>query len=591
MILRRVGQFAVVALAILLWASCGDIFRPVVLPVNTTPPTPGNFHEVFGVNSNVPFNLGTAMQIDVSGDTDIGAANMGVNPTHAAILPNDSRVFVASAGSLFQGDSDVITAFTPVPDSGIATGLGSPTTVSLPTVNTGQTAGITAITEAGNLVTVTLSSSLPNAAVGALISISSVGVAGYDGIFSISFVSGTTVQYVDSVTGLGASSGGNATVPISCSYLPDFVATSQSTAVFVANYGTENPPSCNLPNTDSVASVSVSSNAITNIAYLAPGSHPVAMIETPDTLNLYVLNEGNDTLLDLSPVDLSTQATIPIPNTPIWAALREDGQRLYVLTQGDGKLYTIQTSTNTILSAQSVGGPGANFALYDKSRNRLYVTNPTAGAVYIFNATADPPSLMGTVDVAAPPVSSVASNCASYTCTYSPVTPVSVAALPDGSRFYVASYVTGTATSAGSPSTCPDTTQTTPGCVIPQMSVFDAATLTLKTTVFPLIPASGTTQPFAVAPVTFCAPVTPYTPASARFRMFAVAATDSSRAYASMCDGGWVAIINTVSSSITVGTDTTDTLVNDLNVPYGAGSPGTGGQLPLQYPLFLLTGQ
>ena len=72
-----------------------------------TPPNPANFHAVFGISANVPFNPGTALQIDVSGDSDIGAANMGVNPTHAAILPNNSRVFVASAGSLFQGEADV----------------------------------------------------------------------------------------------------------------------------------------------------------------------------------------------------------------------------------------------------------------------------------------------------------------------------------------------------------------------------------------------------------------------------------------------------------------------------------------------------
>ena len=62
--------------------------------------------------------------------------------------------------------------------------------------------------------------------------------------------------------------------------------------------------------------------------------------------------------------------------------------------------------------------------------------------------------------------------------------PVSVAALLDGTRFYVASYVTATPTSP-----CPDPTVTAAGCVIPQLTVFDAATLTVKTTIFPLLPA------------------------------------------------------------------------------------------------------
>ncbi len=48
----------------------------------------------------------------------------GINPA-AAILPNNSRVFVASAGgNLCPAGSDVITAFTPAADSPSATGLG-----------------------------------------------------------------------------------------------------------------------------------------------------------------------------------------------------------------------------------------------------------------------------------------------------------------------------------------------------------------------------------------------------------------------------------------------------------------------------------
>src|ERR1700680_5204542 len=107
---RRVGWVAAIALATWLEISCGQVYRPVVIPVSITPPNPANFHAVFGISANVPFNPGTALQIDVSGDTSIGVANLGVNPTHAVILPNNSRVFVAGAGSLFKGDSVVDTA-------------------------------------------------------------------------------------------------------------------------------------------------------------------------------------------------------------------------------------------------------------------------------------------------------------------------------------------------------------------------------------------------------------------------------------------------------------------------------------------------
>jgi DNA-binding beta-propeller fold protein YncE len=513
---RRVGWVAAVALATWLELSCGQVYRPVVIPISITPPNPANFHEVFGISANVPFNQGTALQIDVSGDTDIGQANMGVNPTHAAVLPNNSRVFVASAGSLFQGETDVVTAFSPASAISTATGLGTLTTFSLPNVNQAFT----------------------------------------------------------------------------CSYLPDFVATSQNTSVFVSNYGVENDPTCNFTSTDSVALLNPSENAITNLRYLPAGAHPVAMVETPDAVNLYVLNQGSNTVADLSPQDLSTMTTIPVGNTPAWAAVRPDSQRLYIVTQGDGQLYTIRTDTNVVIpgSPQSVGGAGANFVVYDKSRNRLYVTNPNAGAVYVFDATTDPPTPMGStsgaVSIPAPAIPANTAPCGAGGCSYSSVMPVSVAALLDGTRFYVASYVIAAPGSA-----CPDPTVTAAGCVIPQLTVFDAASLTVKTNIFPLLPAGATTQPFALPPAAFCAPVIPYTPASARFRMSAVAATNSARVYASMCDGGSVAVIATVTNTIATGVNAPDTLVTALPAPFSAAAAPGNGEPPLQNPVFLLTGQ
>src|SRR3954452_21267696 len=113
MSLRRVGGLATVALAMMVCLSCGDIYRPVVIPIAITPPNSANFHAVFGISSNNQANPGAALQIDVSGDTNIGQANMGINPTHAAAVPSNSRIFVASAGSIVPGQSDVVTAFTP----------------------------------------------------------------------------------------------------------------------------------------------------------------------------------------------------------------------------------------------------------------------------------------------------------------------------------------------------------------------------------------------------------------------------------------------------------------------------------------------
>lgn len=507
MSLRRVGGLAMVALAAILEMSCGDVYRPVVLPINPTPPNPQNFHSVFGVSTNAPATPGTALQIDVSGDSNIGTANMGEVPTHAAILPSNTRVFVASAGSLNPGDSDIVTSFTPAIATSIASGLGPPITFTYPNFG-------------------------PN----------------------------------DPTTGVPQWS---------CSYLPDYVATTQTSAMFVANYGVDNAASClpNLASTDSVSFLNVINSTITNISYLPAGSHPVALTETPNTLNLYVVNQGNNTVTNLSPIDLSTIATISVGATPVWAVSRSDSARVYVLTQGAGTLVPIDVASNTILPSLtnlSVGA-GANFILYDKNLNRLYVTNPTTGTVYIYATTGgtdlsgtpnDTPLLLNTISMTAGSNPPCPSGCS----------PVSVAALPDSSRFYVASY-------ASEPACSDANVGTSVPCIVPMLTIFDALSMTPKAPTSTLLsgpsmslltaPGFAPTQ-YAVPPVAACAPAATYAPGTTRFRMFTTASADSSHVYVSMCDAGTIADIRTNTISIGTGSNYPDQLITDIVAPSGA---------------------
>ena len=595
---RRVGWLAAAAVSALICLSCGQVYRPVVIPISVTPPNSSNFHAVFAISSNVAPNPGSVLQVDVSGDSDIGNANMGINPTHAAILPNNSRVFVASAGSLISGDPDVIFGFTPAAESSIATGIGTPTIFSLPNVGPDQSSSIASISEVlvsqtsppppisyTYLVTVTLSSTIGTATVGGQFVVSGVNLPGYDGNFQITSISGTTLQYQYSSTtqtqALLPSSGGTATVPLPtfCSYLPDFVTTTQSTAVFVANYGAEGGANCAFASTDSVALLSPLNGTVSNIAYLnnppgtGPAPHPVALAETPNAQNLYVVNEGNDTVVDLSPTDLSTIATIQVGTTPVWAVARLDNQRVYVLTQGAGTLIPIDTATNTILPSQtnlSVGA-GANFLLYDPTLSRLYVTNPTTGNVFVYSTTGgvdlsgnanDTPTLLATISMSAGTNPPCLGGCS----------PVSVTALPDGSRFYVASYQ--------SEPTCADPNVGRSPCIVPMLTVFDAPSIKPKTPVSTLLKGSSslsllTSPPFSatqygVIPTASCAPPALYAPGTTRFRMFTAASADSSHVYVGICDAGAIADITTVANSVSQGTNSPDTVVTDIVAPFGA---------------------
>ena len=193
----------------------------------------------------------------------------------------------------------------------------------------------------------------------------SVFPGGMDSVSSFSPVFQSTIA-----AGFGAVS----TVVLPVGSLPDFVDTTQTNTVYVANFGS-----------NSVSAIDTASNIVTNTATV--GTNPVSMAETPNALKIYVANQGSNTVSSLNAVDLSANTVTGFTGvTPVWVVARGDSQKVYVLTQGDGQLVTIDVPTDTVTSSVPVGA-GANFLFYDPNLNRLYVTNPLSGTVYVFSDT------------------------------------------------------------------------------------------------------------------------------------------------------------------------------------------------------------
>lgn len=121
------GRLAAALLAALICISCGDVYRPTIVPEPVTPPNPQNFYAVFTANTNGAANPGSTTQIDVSGDTILGETNLGIGPVHIAVQPGGTttptRVWSANPGS------SSVTVFTPASTS---TGISSATTINLP---------------------------------------------------------------------------------------------------------------------------------------------------------------------------------------------------------------------------------------------------------------------------------------------------------------------------------------------------------------------------------------------------------------------------------------------------------------------------
>ena len=531
--------------------SCGQVYRPVVIPcvganpvpgcVNTNPPTPGNFHTVFSLTANEFYdstnNLwnsgqGTAMQYDVSGDSTIGVtpnnpAIISSNPTHAAITSTFSRIFVANAGSVVAGAGDTIGSF--IPENSFSTAISPLAIFSLPTAPPGVT-----------------------------------------GAFP---------------------------------YLPDAVAVTQGSLVFAANYGVD----AGAVNTESISVVNTAQNAVTNTIYLGADLHPVSLAETPNASKLYAGTQSasnvsaSNTVLSFNTVDMSQNTIaldpalgVPFPGSaPVWMAARGDSQKIYIVTQGNGtnagELFTLDVATDTVTAANPVGN-GANYVMFDPKLNRIYVTNPKTSTLFVFaasvivnNVTVDKPLQLAAITIP---------SLVSCVGCFAPA-PVFVTALPDGSRAYVASYQLGAGCLESDPAN-------TSACfVYPQVTVIDEASNTIKTTVSPL-PAA---QNNAVTEVGSCIASAPYNPGvvtlsgasapsvqSVRFRVSAAASADSSRVYVSVCDAQMVATIFTADNNVNGGNYPPDSLVANLPTPAAACSTNCTTP-PRQTPLLLLTGQ
>jgi YVTN family beta-propeller protein len=101
---------AILAVA-LMELGCGDTFRPIAVPENPNPPNPSSLHFELVLTANGPqvcssgptatcdplAHPGGSSRIDVSGDSNVGTATVGLGPVHGLMLPpNNTQAFIAN---------------------------------------------------------------------------------------------------------------------------------------------------------------------------------------------------------------------------------------------------------------------------------------------------------------------------------------------------------------------------------------------------------------------------------------------------------------------------------------------------------------
>lgn len=289
---------------------------------------------------------------------------------------------------------------------------------------------------------------------------------------------------------------------------PVFLTSTETATMYVANFGL-----------DTVAAIATLNNFV--VSLIPVGHHPVALAETPDQKRLYAVNQGSGNVSSIDVLGQTVIQTIATGTSPVWAVARSDSARVYVLDSGTGTVFAINTLADQVIGTAAVGA-GANFMTYDGKLNRLYVTNPVANTVTALDISKDPPTTLFTLPVAA--------------------SPITVAALPDGTRVYVASVASNG------------------GTAISQVTVVNASDGSVRT-VIPLnsVPAG-------------CS--------AARFELFIAASSDSSKVYVGNCDAGNTSIIRT----------SDEQKLLDIPAPLSAVTPPNGGNPPPQNPVFVLAG-
>ena len=387
---------AVLFVLILLWAGCGETYRPVANPIPKPGGDPQGTHYALVLNTNggqPPTTNGptpSATQIDVSGDTNMGNHVAGQNPVHAVMGPAFGRAYVVN-----QGDSTLST-FSPL--SGIAAIVST-----IPLIGDNEpNAGASYVASATSMAFV-VETALNRVAVidGNQLQVIAFVPVGINPVAVACTADGrkayVTNQGSSTVSVISTKDNTNQkNIPVGSS--PGAIAIStDNNYVFVANQG---------DGTVSVIDTNSDTEVLPNGARLQVGSSPSQMIWDDGLKRLYVVNTGSASVsvIDANAFPQKVLRTVSTSASPVAVAALDNGTKFYVLFQGTPgfvevydaqgfyKRTTITVGNNTLPN----GLPGVNQVLLAASpgSTKVYAVNYYGDAVNTSGST----SIIRTLD-------------------------------------------------------------------------------------------------------------------------------------------------------------------------------------------------
>lgn len=341
--------------------SCGDQYRPVAVPVIPPQPDPQAVHFVLVFTANGMIDPGASSRVDISGDSNIGVAQLGLGPSHATLTSTAARVYAVNTLE------DSVSSYSPTPGSTATTVV----TTSLPA---GSRPVFVHTTESGTVYvanygsnTVGAISAATNIALNPLISVGNQPVAlaetpDQKKLYAVNQGDGT-------VTAISLPDR-TVTQTIATGSAPVWaLARSDSARVYVLNNGA-----------GTVSAIDTTANAVVGTATVGAGAN--YMVYDSKLNRLYVTNPVANTVTAVS-VAADPPAVVfstPVAAAPSTLSVLPDGSRVYAVTSSKTPPCTSIPSDTQLCISSSV-------TVINASDGSIRKTIPLESAINITGAT------------------------------------------------------------------------------------------------------------------------------------------------------------------------------------------------------------
>lgn len=404
---RRFSFTAFLFALLLLWAGCGETYRPVANPITKPGGDPQSTHYALVLNSDAgaaPTTSGpnpSATQIDVSGDTNVGNHPVGQNPVHAVIGPAFGRVYIVN-----QGDNTLST-YSPL--SGVGAVV---TTIPLLNPSDPQVNAVASYVASSTGLAFVVESALNRVLVvdGTQLQVRSYVPVGINPVSVACTIDGRKAYVVNqgsnSVSVISTKDDTNQKdIPVGSSPGPITIST-DGNYVFVANQG---------DGTVSVIDTNTDSEVLPNGARLTVGTNPTQLVWDDTLKRVYALNQGSGSvsIIDAHVFPQAVLRTVTTSASPVAVAPLADSSKFYVLFLGNPGTIEVYDAQGffkrTTLTVGNNSLPGGVPAL----NQVLLAASPDSTRVYAVNYNGDSVNTTGSTSIISTLTDSVILNMAS----------------------------------------------------------------------------------------------------------------------------------------------------------------------------------